>query len=170
TGAWTTVADDGAAGVFVDLACQVLAVALESRHDIELVAARSATRLDGAAIDHDRRAIEPAHGHEAAGHVFVAARDRDQGVVPLAAHHGFDGVGDQVARLERVAHALGAHRDTVADAHGVEPHANQPGLVHAFLYLGGQVQQMQDRKSTRLNSSHVKISYAVFCLKKKTEE
>src|SRR5690606_40853149 len=26
----------------------------------------------------------------------------------------------------------------------------------------------KDRKSTRLNSSHVKISYAVFCLKKKT--
>src|SRR5690606_41347337 len=26
----------------------------------------------------------------------------------------------------------------------------------------------QDRKSTRLNSSHVKISYAVFCLKKKS--
>src|SRR5690625_1191956 len=28
----------------------------------------------------------------------------------------------------------------------------------------------KDRKSTRLNSSHVAISYAVFCLKKKTEE
>src|SRR5690625_6918644 len=28
----------------------------------------------------------------------------------------------------------------------------------------------QDRKSTRLNSSHVAISYAVFCLKKKTSE
>src|SRR5436309_5388853 len=27
--------------------------------------------------------------------------------------------------------------------------------------------RLQDRKSTRLNSSHVKISYAVFCLKKK---
>src|SRR5690606_40589167 len=27
----------------------------------------------------------------------------------------------------------------------------------------------RDRKSTRLNSSHVKISYAVFCLKKKTQ-
>src|SRR5699024_11943047 len=27
----------------------------------------------------------------------------------------------------------------------------------------------QDRKSTRLNSSHVSISYAVFCLKKKKE-
>src|SRR5690606_40675582 len=31
---------------------------------------------------------------------------------------------------------------------------------------GGHIQT--DRKSTRLNSSHVKISYAVFCLKKKT--
>src|SRR5690606_42019541 len=28
----------------------------------------------------------------------------------------------------------------------------------------------QDRKSTRLNSSHVKISYAVFCLKKKKRD
>src|SRR5690606_42096785 len=37
------------------------------------------------------------------------------------------------------------------------PHAAlQPARDHA-----------QDRKSTRLNSSHVKISYAVFCLKKK---
>src|SRR5690349_21928921 len=27
-----------------------------------------------------------------------------------------------------------------------------------------------DRKSTRLNSSHVEISYAVFCLKKKTKK
>src|SRR5690606_31827646 len=30
-----------------------------------------------------------------------------------------------------------------------------------------QRQRQADRKSTRLNSSHVKISYAVFCLKKK---
>src|SRR5690606_42138653 len=29
--------------------------------------------------------------------------------------------------------------------------------------------QILDRKSTRLNSSHVTISYAVFCLKKKTK-
>src|SRR5439155_23223117 len=29
---------------------------------------------------------------------------------------------------------------------------------------------VEDRKSTRLNSSHVAISYAVFCLKKKREE
>src|SRR5436305_7004856 len=31
----------------------------------------------------------------------------------------------------------------------------------------GQHARHRDRKSTRLNSSHVRISYAVFCLKKK---
>src|SRR5690606_41336231 len=33
--------------------------------------------------------------------------------------------------------------------------------------IGEGVRGVEDRKSTRLNSSHVKISYAVFCLKKK---
>src|SRR5438874_6554063 len=32
------------------------------------------------------------------------------------------------------------------------------------------VAKLQDRKSTRLNSSHVEISYAVFCLKKKKQK
>src|SRR5256885_6123334 len=46
-----------------------------------------------------------------------------------------------------------------------------------FLFMEGGVSQVdsfdpkplheQDRKSTRLNSSHLVISYAVFCLKKK---
>src|SRR5690606_40788270 len=34
---------------------------------------------------------------------------------------------------------------------------------------GAGARQLEDRKSTRLNSSHVKISYAVFCLKKKKQ-
>src|SRR5699024_12854267 len=33
-----------------------------------------------------------------------------------------------------------------------------------------EISGMQDRKSTRLNSSHVSISYAVFCLKKKSKK
>src|SRR5690554_2587773 len=36
-------------------------------------------------------------------------------------------------------------------------------FMQFFCYLGA----LSDRKSTRLNSSHVRISYAVFCLKKK---
>src|SRR3712207_8754797 len=35
------------------------------------------------------------------------------------------------------------------------------------LRIGRQLVQPVDRKSTRLNSSHANISYAVFCLKKK---
>src|SRR5258707_4024346 len=38
---------------------------------------------------------------------------------------------------------------------------------HASAYLGPT---LRDRKSTRLNSSHANISYAVFCLKKKKTE
>src|SRR5690349_24118786 len=34
----------------------------------------------------------------------------------------------------------------------------------------GVVRAVGDRKSTRLNSSHVEISYAVFCLKKKKKK
>src|SRR5256885_2983476 len=33
-----------------------------------------------------------------------------------------------------------------------------------------EAREVQDRKSTRLNSSHLVISYAVFCLKKKKNE
>src|SRR5690606_41659861 len=42
------------------------------------------------------------------------------------------------------------------------------GVRHAYAHARARNQvRNQDRKSTRLNSSHVKISYAVFCLKKK---
>src|SRR2546426_1222149 len=46
-------------------------------------------------------------------------------------------------------------------------------LLSAIQHVIGQKirqQQLQDRKSTRLNSSHLVISYAVFCLKKKKKQ
>src|SRR5437667_2335020 len=36
--------------------------------------------------------------------------------------------------------------------------------------VAAQIGAWGDRKSTRLNSSHITISYAVFCLKKKTDQ
>src|SRR3712207_7355384 len=48
--------------------------------------------------------------------------------------------------------------------HGREFQAEDPLVVVQPGHLLGLV----DRKSTRLNSSHANISYAVFCLKKKT--
>src|SRR6266480_7289687 len=41
------------------------------------------------------------------------------------------------------------------------------GHVNAFRLTGSEDDRPGDRKSTRLNSSHMSISYAVFCLKKK---
>src|SRR3712207_8340223 len=43
------------------------------------------------------------------------------------------------------------------------------GVPAGFTYLG-QFVDHEDRKSTRLNSSHANISYAVFCLKKKKQQ
>src|SRR5690625_6922617 len=42
------------------------------------------------------------------------------------------------------------------------------GTTVDVLHNGRRLRVATDRKSTRLNSSHVAISYAVFCLKKKT--
>src|SRR5687768_18359140 len=42
-----------------------------------------------------------------------------------------------------------------------------PGAAHAAHRRGRSAAALRDRKSTRLNSSHGYISYAVFCLKKK---
>src|SRR3712207_7551158 len=58
--------------------------------------------------------------------------------------------------LQRIRGAL--HRGVIDDAvDGVELHAYCLDAMHRL-----------DRKSTRLNSSHANISYAVFCLQKKT--
>src|SRR3712207_8799595 len=40
-------------------------------------------------------------------------------------------------------------------------------VFHPGGKLGARLKLVRDRKSTRLNSSHANISYAVFCLKKK---
>src|SRR5258705_4814018 len=65
-------------------------------------------------------------------------------------------------------------RSAVADRDGQRPGSGKkrkrtaPGKVNfpgASLHLN-----RRDRKSTRLNSSHLGISYAVFCLKKKKQQ
>src|SRR5205807_4146387 len=66
-------------------------------------------------------------------------------------------------------------KDQTRKAHGREDGTASGGylvtqtryLVPGIWYL---VQNTRDRKSTRLNSSHLVISYAVFCLKKKIKQ
>src|SRR3712207_8556309 len=76
----------------------------------------------------------------------------------------------------------GERRDGEADRDGEGQRVRQPSVSeHVAVWdtegEGEHVRvrqhrahgRQQDRKSTRLNSSHANISYAVFCLKKKTD-
>src|SRR5207248_9338949 len=77
-------------------------------------------------------------------------------------------------RSGRLAQRVGQGLKIAGDGHRVKPHlivggvgavGHAPHLEHAT--QRGWVNRPRDRKSTRLNSSHRTISYAVFCLKKK---
>src|SRR2546427_7510158 len=50
------------------------------------------------------------------------------------------------------------------------PHHPLHGIVRGVAVATVQLDGLGDRKSTRLNSSHSQISYAVFCLKKKKKK
>src|SRR5689334_24229605 len=67
---------------------------------------------------------------------------------------------DELARVLRILRVI---RDPDADREVTA------GLAITVWQVGGgdHLLQLLDRKSTRLNSSHSSISYAVFCLKKK---
>src|SRR2546427_5478498 len=58
---------------------------------------------------------------------------------------------------------------TIANGDGVDALGWDPAEKLIYIPAGrdSNVTVVQDRKSTRLNSSHSQISYAVFCLKKK---
>src|SRR5690606_39297764 len=62
----------------------------------------------------------------------------------------------------RLGYATGRRRRRGDRRHRAGP---EPAMAAEAARVG-----VRDRKSTRLNSSHVKISYAVFCLKKKRKQ
>src|SRR2546426_3867625 len=61
-------------------------------------------------------------------------------------------------------------RHVVADRDGNDPDHAAAGHYDDEARLGDEAVPRRDRKSTRLNSSHLVISYAVFCLKKKKKK
>src|SRR3712207_4681301 len=90
--------------------------------------------------------------------VGVAQLDR----LPVAGQH-LDVEAERLQLLEQ-------HLERLRDARLGDVLALDDGLVdlHAAQdVVGLDGEQLLDRKSTRLNSSHANISYAVFCLKKK---
>src|SRR5699024_12097387 len=61
-----------------------------------------------------------------------------------------------------------AHAGAAGQVIRAEPQVGCGEGAHRFGPGSHHLLHPRDRKSTRLNSSHVSISYAVFCLKKKT--
>src|SRR5688572_9537344 len=68
---------------------------------------------------------------------------------------------DRIEAIASCVRAMGASAETSPDMLCVRPPAT------GRMGLCGTTIDPRDRKSTRLNSSHSQISYAVFCLKKK---
>src|SRR5690348_17689950 len=83
--------------------------------------------------------------------------------LPICQSAAFDFRADMVGKVfvnvcKRFEVALGVGRRRARRRFGIRAKVAQAGAIHLHRL---------DRKSTRLNSSHPSISYAVFCLKKK---
>src|SRR6267143_2217611 len=106
--------------------------------------------LDPAAVD-DVENVAPAYPRGGSGSAGI--------------HVGHDYAG--VLRQSQTGRQLG--RDALrrdSDLQAVNVAAPSQTLIDEPCYLPSSCAEIRDRKSTRLNSSHSSISYAVFCLKK----
>src|SRR5205085_6577276 len=83
----------------------------------------------------------------------------------MAEHHNLPGIAS-AATAVALAH-VGAGTNSIRIGAGGIMLPNHAPLLIAEQF--GTLAALQDRKSTRLNSSHSQISYAVFCLKKKNK-
>src|SRR5688572_32399510 len=77
----------------------------------------------------------------------------------------FRSVLQDLLEAEELEDAQG-HRGVEAEA----PLVRSDGVVELHAVAAVHLHRSPDRKSTRLNSSHSQISYAVFCLKKKRHD
>src|SRR5262245_1392693 len=104
---------------------------------------------EGSEGDHGEEERVEARHHRRARDLRVAERLRN-------VHGGQGEAGEHVAQG-----GLTPHRPRAPEEPGSARVLRRPSGSH------GPVRRSSDRKSTRLNSSHLGISYAVFCLKKK---
>src|SRR5690625_4362180 len=92
--------------------------------------------------------------------------------IPTAAHETFTNPDEAKRYIEEKGAPIVIKADGLAEGKGVIVAETKEQALEAIdtLMVEGAFQgagEKVDRKSTRLNSSHVAISYAVFCLKKK---
>src|SRR2546422_4009302 len=106
----------------------------------------------------------------AAPRIFTLARAAWASLVPALVSIIFGEMALNVPAFLKVSRFLITVQVPVTTPPGEELHVNTPCVpVQIWLKKPATV-LVSDRKSTRLNSSHGYISYAVFCLKKKKKD
>ena len=105
----------------VELLVRIARVGSLDHHVDQVVAALAhASRLHRPARDENGRYVQPHGGHQHARRDLVAVRYADHRVHLVRVAHVLDAVGDQVARRQRVEHAVVTHGDAVVDGDRVE--------------------------------------------------
>ena len=105
-----------------------VAVAIVGRHHhrvdqvegLLLALHRRLACLHRPAGDEDGGDVEAQRRHQHAGRDLVAVGDAHQRVGAMGVDHVFDGIGNQLARGQRIEHAAVTHGDAVVDGDGVE--------------------------------------------------
>src|SRR5690606_4204514 len=108
---------------------------------------------------------EPTHGSDSVSLETTARKETRDGVEGYVLNGEKKWIGNGSSGHITVVWARLVGDDGDGQVHGFVVPQDTPGYTGTT--ITGKV-SLRDRKSTRLNSSHVKISYAVFCLKKKT--
>src|SRR4051812_14103800 len=133
------------------------------------LARRPGERLVGVEINAEQAALAAAHYDDVIVGSVPGAFDVVEGSFqPVLCYAVLEHLVAPATVLRTLSERLAAP-DAVL--HVSVPNARPLSLVRDLVFRGtfGYRPSGQDRKSTRLNSSHMSISYAVFCLKKKTK-
>src|SRR5690606_26010242 len=145
-----------------------LAAFIKEQEHVKVAEADMAT-MEKAGLDSGFKAIHPLTGEEVPVWVanFVLMSYGSGAVMSVPAHdqRDFEFAQKYGLPIKQVIRPL----DPAAPCDISKEAFTEKGiLINSGAYDGLDFDAVLDRKSTRLNSSHVKISYAVFCLKKKT--
>src|SRR5690606_39709998 len=109
--------------------------------------------------DHRPRPVVPSLSHDSATTAIYTLSLHD--ALPIFSAHAKQKEYQLASLTSRL-----SYEQRQQQAKSVPDRYSAPAIAAAN---ASRVARSRDRKSTRLNSSHVKISYAVFCLKKKKE-
>src|SRR5690242_12310149 len=100
-------------------------------------------------------------------HVGIAVPDLDTAIAFYRDTYGMALLHEETNEEQGVREAMMGVGESGSCIQLLAPLSPESTIAKFLDRSGPGIQQLADRKSTRLNSSHMSISYAVFCLKKK---